>query len=344
LNYGRALFANKQYADARKAAGQAGQHSGDATYKALVLSGEILLAAGDDRKAMDYARDAEKMAPMVPETRLLSSKILVARGKDKEALATLNKAVEELPGTLVLESERARLIYRLHGAEAAVQVLQPLAERYPDNDQVISTYAAALAETGRAAEAEKAALLALRLDPQKAEIHLLLGRLFADSGQLDKSVHHLTESARLAPNQSDAYLDLGRVYTNRRDFSQALTAYQQAMRTAPDDYRSFYQAGLILRDGNDYPAAESMLRRAANLAPSDVNIRRQLGAIVALNRYTTVRRQTHACKQPNQPQQSPNHTFPITFNNGHGIECRHGSQRIPVCPPDDLDLAVHLSR
>ena len=292
LNYGRALFANKQYADALKAAGQAGQHSGDDTYKALVLSGEILLAAGDDRKAMDYARDAEKMAPMVPETRLLSSKILVARGKDKEALATLNKAVEELPGTLVLESERARLIYRLHGAEAAVQVLQPLAERYPDNDQVISTYAAALAETGRAAEAEKAALLALRLDPQKAEIHLLLGRLFADSGQLDKSVHHLTESARLAPNQSDAYLDLGRVYTNRRDFSQALTAYQQAMRTAPDDYRSFYQAGLILRDGKDYPAAESMLRRAANLAPSDVNIRRQLGAIVALNLV-------HNCQEAN---------------------------------------------
>ncbi|MBA4398292.1 MAG: hypothetical protein C0396_00210 [Anaerolinea sp.] len=292
LNYGRALLSNKQYADAVKAAAQATQHGGDEAYKGLVLSGEALLAAGDDRKAMDFARDAEKIAPMVPETRLLVSKIYAARGKDKEALATLTKAVEEMPGVLALESERARLIYRLHGAETAVQVLQPLAERYPDNDQVISTYAAALAESGRAAEAEKAALLALRLDPQKAEIHLLLGRLFADSGQLDKSVHHLTESARLAPNQSDAYLDLGRVFTIRRDFSQALAAYQQAMRTAPEDYRSFYQAGLILRDGKDYLAAETMLRRAADLAPTDVNIRRQLGAIVALNLV-------HNCQEAN---------------------------------------------
>ncbi len=292
LEFGRALYANKQYPEALKAAGQAAQQHTDEAYQAMVLSGEVLLAVGDDRKAMEYARDAERVAPMEPETRLLTSKILVARGKDKEALATLNKAIDDLPGVLALESERARLVYKLQGPEAAVQVLQPLAESHPENDQVISTYAAALAECGRAAEAEKAALLALKLNPQKAEIHLLLGRLFADSGQLDKSVHHLSESARLSPNQSDAYLDLGRVYTNRRDFPEALEAYQQAMRTAPEDYRPFYQAGLILRDGKDYAAAETMLRRAANLAPTDVNIRRQLGAIVALNLV-------HNCQEAN---------------------------------------------
>lgn len=292
LDYGRALFTNKQYAEALKAATQAAQQHTDEAYQAMVLSGEILLAVGEERKAMDYARDAERIAPMEPEPRLLNCKILVARGKDKEALASLNKALDDLPGVLALETERARLVYKLQGAEAAVQVLQPLAEGHPENDQVISTYAAALAECGRAIEAEKAALLALRLNPQKAEIHLLLGRLFADSGQLDKSVHHLIESARISPNQSDAYIDLGRVYTTRRDFPEALEAYQQAMRTAPEDFRPFYQAGLILRDGKDYQAAETMLRRAANLAPNDVNIRRQLGAIVALNLV-------HNCQEAN---------------------------------------------
>ncbi|HWR66258.1 MAG TPA: tetratricopeptide repeat protein [Bellilinea sp.] len=292
LDYGRALFGNKQYAEALKAATQAAQQHTDEAYQAMVLSGEILLAVGEERKAMDYARDAERIAPMEPEPRLLNCKILVARGKDKEALAALNKAINDLPGVLALETERARLVYKLQGAEAAVQVLQPLAESHPENDQVISTYAAALAECGRTTEAEKAALLALRLNPQKAEIHLLLGRLFADSGQLDKSVHHLSESARISPNQSDAYLDLGRVYTSRRDFPEALEAYQQAMRTAPEDFRPFYQAGLILRDGKDYQAAETMLRRAANLAPNDVNIRRQLGAIVALNLV-------HNCQEAN---------------------------------------------
>lgn len=283
LDYGQALFENKQLTEALKAASQAAQQADENTYKALVLSGEILLAAGDDRKAMDFARDAEKIAPSSPEVRLLTAKILLHRGKEKEALAGLTKAVADLPGVLALESERARLIYKLNGSEAAVQVLQPLAVQHPDNDQLISLFAAALAECGRTADAEKAAQLALRLNPEKSEIHLLLGRLYADTNQLDQSVHHLSEAARISPHQIDAYLDLGRVYTTRRDFPQALSAYQQAMHTAPEDYRAYYQAGLILRDSKDYQAAEGLLRRAAALAPADVNIRRQLGAIIALN-------------------------------------------------------------
>jgi tetratricopeptide (TPR) repeat protein len=251
-----------------------------------------MLATGDDRKAMEFARDAEKIAPTSPEVRLLTAKILVTRGKDKDALTVLSKSMEELPGCLPLESEHARLIYKLQGAEAAVRILQPLAVKYPDSDQIISTYAAALAECGRPAEAEKAGLLALRLNPDKAEIHLLLGRLYSDAGQLDKSVHHLSESARLAPNQIDAYLDLGQVFTTRRDIQQALDAYQHAMQAAPEDHRAYYLAGLILRDSKDYPAAERMLRRAVALAPSDVNIRRQLGAIVALNLV-------HNCQEAN---------------------------------------------
>jgi hypothetical protein len=40
---------------------------------------------------------------------------------------------------------------------------------------------------------------------------------------------------------------------------------------------------VILREQKDYMGAEEMMRRASELAPGDVNIRRQLGAIVALN-------------------------------------------------------------
>ena len=283
LEFARALNLNKQPNDALKAAAQAAQYGESEGYQALVLSGEILLAAGEDKKAMEYARQAEKKVPMQPETRLLTCKILTARGKDKEALNEINRAIEDLPGMLDLELERGRLVNKVHGPAASLQVLQPLAEHYPENDQVIGLFASVLAESGRMEDAENAALQTLRINPKKAEIHLLLGRIFTNSGQLDKAVHHLSESVKLSPNLTDAYLDLGTVYTIRRDFPQALDAYQQAMTTDPEDFRSYYQAGLILRDSKDYLASENMLRRAATLAPQDVNIRRQLGAIVALN-------------------------------------------------------------
>ncbi len=292
LAFAKALNLNQQPADALKAASQAAQLGGDENYKGLVMTGEILLGMGDDKKAMDYARQAEKLAPMQPETRLLSCKILAARGREKDALAELNRACDDLPGVLDLEIERARLVNKLHGANAAIQVLQPMAESHTENDVVVGMYAKALADANRPIEAERTALQALRINPNKSDTHILLGRLFTKSGQLDKAVHHLSESARIDPTQSEAFLELGEVYINRRDYAQALDAYKQAMEAVPDDFRPYYQAGLILRDGKDYQGAENMLRRAAALAPQDVNIRRQLGAIVALNLV-------HNCQEAN---------------------------------------------
>jgi len=231
---------------------------------------------------MEFARQAEKLAPMQPETACWSVKSWRAR-QGKDALAEINRAIEDLPGVLELELERGRLVNKLHGATAALQVVQPLADQYSEDDRVLGLYAGVLADASRLPEAEKTALQALRINPNNSDTHLLLGRLFTNSGQLDKAVHHLSESAQLAPGRTDAYLDLGAVFTIRRDYDQALNAYQQAMTVDPNDFRPYYQAGLILRDGKDYPAAEAMLRRAAALAPQDVNIRRQLGAIVALN-------------------------------------------------------------
>ncbi|MEN4099337.1 MAG: hypothetical protein ROW52_05395, partial [Anaerolineaceae bacterium] len=58
---------------------------------------------------------------------------------------------------------------------------------------------------------------------------------------------------------------------------------QQAIEIAPNDPRPYYQSALIMREGKDYVGAEAMLRKASKLAPNDVSIRRQLGAIIALN-------------------------------------------------------------
>jgi Flp pilus assembly protein TadD len=69
----------------------------------------------------------------------------------------------------------------------------------------------------------------------------------------------------------------------RREQSEAVYAFQQAMAVAPDDHRPYYLAALALRDGKDYRNAEKLLRQAAELAPNDLNIRRQLGAVIALN-------------------------------------------------------------
>jgi tetratricopeptide (TPR) repeat protein len=85
----------------------------------------------------------------------------------------------------------------------------------------------------------------------------------------------------------EALLEIGKAFSDRREFHKALAAYQKAIEVDENDYRAYYLAAMVMRDGKDYPGAENMLRKAAQLNPDDVNIRRQLGAIVALNLVQT---------------------------------------------------------
>jgi tetratricopeptide (TPR) repeat protein len=250
---------------------------------AKVLCGEIALALGGEAKALSLVREALILDPRNVRARLLTSKILAKKGKEKEALAEINRAVEELPDAVDLHIERIRLIHRLHGPAEALKALRPVLQNHPDHEQLLTIQAVACADVGDMEQAEAAALQTLRLNSAQADIQRLLGKIYRQTGQLDKSLHHMSEAARLDPQNVEIYLELGEIYSARREYTQALKAYQQAMNAAPEDYRPFYQSALVLRDGKDYPGAESMMRRAAQLAPHDVNIHRQLGAIVALN-------------------------------------------------------------
>lgn len=251
--------------------------------KAWITAGEIALRLGDENKVLYFARQAEKVAPADAGTRLLVVKILIRQGQSGEALAELNRAIEEVPGQWELELERARLIAKIQGVSAAQEVLQKLVLNYPQNEQILWLFAQTCVKTGKIKLAEQSGLQALKINPQNVEIHRLLAEVFRDQGQLDRAVFHLSEAIRLQPAHLDTYLSLGEVYTSRREFHKALAIYQQAIQVNPQDYRPYYYSALVLRDGKDYPGAEVMLRRAAELAPEDVNIRRQLGAIIALN-------------------------------------------------------------
>ncbi len=251
--------------------------------KAWITAGEIALQLGDENKVMYFARQAEKIAPTEAGTRLLTVKILIRQGQLREALAELNRGIEEIPGQWELEFERAKLIADMQGMAAAQELLQKLVLNYPENEQILWLYAQTCLKTGKIKLAEQSGLQVLKLNPGNVEIHRLLAEVFEDQGQLDRAVFHLSEAIRLQPTHLETYLKLGEVYTIRREFNKALAIYQQAIQIAPQDYRPYYYSALVLRDGKDYPGAEVMLRKAAELAPEDVNIRRQLGAIIALN-------------------------------------------------------------
>ncbi len=282
----RSQFLAGNYPEAQQAIDRALELN-ERSAPALVLNGEIALRAGDDAKALELVHAAQKIAPADPDNRLLAARILIKRGKDKDALGELTQAVVDIPNSIELGLERAKLIYRMNGATAAFPVLQKLAGQHPQDDRLLALLAKAAVEVGDKGQAEKAGIASLKINPRQPELNYLLGKVYHLTGQLDKAVYHLSEAALTADEKAEIFLELGKAYSDRREYARSLEAYQHAVQAAPDDSRTYYQCAVAMRDGKDYPGAEAMLRKAAQLAPDDVNIRRQLGAIVALNLVQT---------------------------------------------------------
>ena len=255
----------------------------------MQLSAEIALQSGDPRTALSRAKTALRLNPDHPDTLCLLARALSKMNQYEEALSLLETAVPLAAEPLPILLERAKLLEASQGSAQALQALQDLIKDYPHETTVLASLARNLAAEGQTHEAIQAAQNALHgrdnnWEPgEQAELHLLLGSLLRQSGQLDQAIHQQSEAIRLSPQMVEAYLELAATQQDRREHILALQTYQKAIEVAPENPMPYYQASLALKDGRDYEGAERMLRQAANLAPDDVSIHRQLAALVALN-------------------------------------------------------------
>jgi tetratricopeptide (TPR) repeat protein len=282
----------------------------------LIMRAEIALQSGDPQQARDRAQAAILLEDQAGPNRpakfydsvvstgeasnpvLLLARALLSLDRPDEALEVLEKTLPTAQEPLPLLLERVQLLRRARGAQAAIDALHDLSKNYPDEPLVLAPLAKIMADASQIDNAIKLAQRSLQaaaaqaavrggylnLDTkEQVEMHILLGRMLRQTGQLDQALHHLNEAIHLDPNLLEPYLELGRTHQERRQLTQALQIYDQATNIAPKDPRPYFQAGLALKESKDYMGAENMLRRAAALAPNDLSIHRQLGAVVALN-------------------------------------------------------------
>lgn len=86
-------------------------------------------------------------------------------------------------------------------------------------------------ELGKAAEE---CSLAIKLAPNWAEAHLLLGRIDAAQKQPRQAQEMFEQAIKLKPDFAEAYLSLGLLHLQQREHEQAVAALRAAIRLKPD--------------------------------------------------------------------------------------------------------------
>lgn len=250
----------------------------------LLMQAEIALQQNDASYAKTIAEAALRLTPKDSKALALFAESLNALGEVEDAVEVLARAEDAAEDKLPLQIRRAQLL----PIEAGLDELLQLSRQHTDRADVYFALSQMLATRGDLTDAivaaQRAAKKAEKLGrPVQAALHLHLGQLLKQSGQLDQSLHHLDEAAELAPHLVESQIERGRVFLSRRQYKLAMEAFSKATAIAPTNAQPHIEAALALKEAKDYDAAEGELRKAAKLAPKDRSIQRQLAAVIALN-------------------------------------------------------------
>lgn len=221
--------------------------------------------------------------------RILLAQSQAKQGKFDQALKTLMTSSEKNSENTRLVLESIKIRKDRDGTETILPELVNLAHDNPNDPAILTTLTDWLIQTNRLKKAEETAQTILRIIPEQAEVHLMLGRLQRKNGQLDQAIAHLSDAITLDPCLIEAYIELGKTYQERRDLEEAIKVFQKGSLADAADPRPYYFAGMALKECKDYTGAEAMLKQAKKYSPDDANIIRQLGVITALNLINNLR-------------------------------------------------------
>jgi tetratricopeptide (TPR) repeat protein len=256
---------------------------------AYILLAEVSLEVDNAQKASGYIEEILKLHPELTRALLLKAKIYTELNKPEKALSSLEKAIPKLPKSIPLQLQRAQLIQKTDGWDAAYNTLNKLAQENPGDSRILAALSESLSNLNDPGAAIQKAQEAMNCDDgilnlqEKVQLSALLGRLLRKSGQIDQAIHYLTKAIEGAPNFVGPYIELGRCYQEQRLYDRAIKHLQIAIEVAPEDSQPYYFAGLVYKEAKNYVNAERMFKKAAKLSPTNLSIYRQLGAVTAIN-------------------------------------------------------------
>jgi tetratricopeptide (TPR) repeat protein len=244
---------------------------------------KTLFEGENPTQAFEYSRLAAVRNPNNPKALVLLSKVTELRQNSKEAFAIFEKISEECSSDSELLLEKARLVKKISGETAAQQIYQSILDLDPKNTQALAELAVIEYKNEEIAEAKAHALESLESNPSQDRLLELIGKILESQGQLDGAVQYYIHAIHENPQVLDYYLTLCELYQKRREYQQAVSICQKATIAIPSAIEPYIIASQILKDGKDYLGSEQMIRKAQEIDPDNLAIRRQLGAIIALN-------------------------------------------------------------
>lgn len=140
-------------------------------------------------------------------------------------------------------------------------------------------------DTGRLDKAIEEYQTFLMISPNDAEIRISLGNALDRIGRSDEAMEQYKEASRLSPESALPYYNLGNIYMKTDRLPEAVRQYEQALKISPDFAEAHGNLGAALYQLHQVSDAIEHYQEALKIQPNDAETHANLGiALMSMGR------------------------------------------------------------
>lgn len=158
----------------------------------------------------------------------------------------------------------------------AIQIYESVIINNPPDPRVYASVADAHYRLGNMERALKYAVEALKLDPNYASGHLLLGTILGEMGDMIRAIRSYERVIALDQNNPYAYYNLGLLYYKKSDIKTAIEYLERARDMNPNDPKIWNNLGVAYYDNAQLTKAAAAYSQALGLDPMYETAKRNL--------------------------------------------------------------------
>jgi tetratricopeptide (TPR) repeat protein len=205
---------------------------------------------------------------------------LEERAGEAHRTGAIEEAERLVLDVLELAPARTRalaLLYEIRKAQGKSQASAALIARIvavePNNFWATNELTLWLLSRGNVAEAGRHARNAMRIAPENAQAHYLLGMVLTEARRPVVGEYHYGRALELSGTRDPVVLaNFALCLKNQGKMSVARALYEESLAAAPDNLHALMGLARLEEADRDLPAAMSLLDRAEALAPANMNV------------------------------------------------------------------------
>jgi tetratricopeptide (TPR) repeat protein len=248
---------------------------------AHMLLGAAHMRNRDGVKAAEVFKKVVSLDPKDPQGPYHLGLALAMQGKRAEASKQFESALAIAPGYADPLAQLVR--YRLADKDAAgaAELVKKQVAAAPKSGPLHELLGRVYLVQGKKADAEKALLTAIDLEPRLVSAYGNLAALYASEKNYDQAIAKLEKAHQLAPKNVAPLMVLGTIHEQRGDIPKAQQTYEQVLTLNPRFAAAANNlAYLYIEHGGDKERALQLAQTAKQIAPDDPSISDTLGWVL----------------------------------------------------------------